>query len=121
MGSIYSAVLAVAKANGIGGVAIEAPLSLGGRSAHTGRVLTMLSGAAQAAASNAGIGWMRLPGPSTWRAKVLGNGFPENPKRVALDYCKMMGRDIGEHDAAEAMCILQWALSQFTLLDRIKS
>lgn len=109
--SVYSAVFQLVRENKAEIVGIEAPLSLQGRSAHTQRSLTMLSGAAQAGAINGGAKIVLLVAPQTWREAVLGNGYPRNPKQAALDYCKMFKWGITDHNAADAACVLTWALS----------
>lgn len=113
---IYSSVRALCAANRIEGFVIEAPLRLGGKSAHTERNLTMLSGAAQAAAINGGVKWVRVVAPTTWRKAVLGHGFPKNPKDAALEYCRMMKWNITDHNAGEAALMLVWAHGQAKLL-----
>lgn len=117
MGSIYAAVLSLVREHKIKGVAIEAPLHLGGKSAHTERSLAMLSGAAQAGAINGGAEKVWLVAPATWRKAVLGQGFPDHPKQAAVDYCKLVLKsDIPDHNMAEAACILVWAHGQAVLL-----
>lgn len=122
-GGLYSSVMAMVRANKIEGVVIEAPLIGISKknkrgiytptSAHGDRVLTMLSGAAQAAISNGGAKFLGMPGPQTWRAAVLGNGRPTNPKSAALEYCRLVLKlNLDDHNAAEAACILQWAFGQ---------
>lgn len=113
---IYSSVYALCRGNGVEGFVIEAPLRLGGRSAHTERMLVMLSGAAQAGAFNGGVKWVEIVAPQTWRKKVLGNGFPKNPKRAAIEYCNLMRWNIIEHNAAEASCILVYGHGQTRLI-----
>lgn len=130
LGSIYSAVNTICRANKIEAVVIEAALRGVKRtnkrgittptSAHGDRCLTMLNGAARAGAANAGVKIFYFPAPASWRKSVLGNGFPEKPKDAAIAYCRMSGRDIAEHDAAEAFCMLQFGLGKQNLLDRIK-
>lgn len=130
MGSIYSAVNTVCRGNKIEGVIIEAAMRgiqrqnkrgiTTATSAHGDRCLTMLQGAARAGAANAGVRLFRFPAPNTWRAAVLGNGYPKNPKDLAVEYCRLSGRNIPEHDAAEAFCMLQFGLGEQNLLDKIK-
>lgn len=127
MGGLYSSVLAMVKANGIEGVVIEAPL-IGimkknkrdvwtPTSAHGDRVLTMLSGAAQAAVSNAGAKLIGMPSPQSWRAAVLGNGRPKDPKGAALNYCRLVLKlNLTDHNAAEAGCLWAWGVGQARLL-----
>jgi hypothetical protein len=118
MGSIMTSVKAVVAENKVWRVAIEAPLALGGRSAHTQRVLTMLAGAAAAGAVEGGAGWIRMPAPNTWRKAVLGCGFPKNTqgksiaKQAALDYCRLNGWQPEDDNAADALCIWWWAVTQ---------
>ncbi len=81
-------------------------------SAHGERVLTMLSGVTIGAAHNAGARVLEPVAPATWRKAVLGNGYPDNPKKAALDYCALMKWNITDHNVAEAACILQWTLGQ---------
>ena len=130
LGSIYSAVNTICRGNKIEGVVIEAALRGIKRqnkrgittptSSHGDRCLTMLHGAARAGAANAGVKTFWFPAPNTWRAAVLGNGFPKNPKAEALLYCERMGRSLTDHNAAEALCMLQFRLGAQNLLDRIK-
>ncbi len=131
LGGIYSAVLTVCRSNEIEAVQIEAALRGVKRTNKRGittptsawgdRCLTMLNGAAQAAVANSGAKLLKPVGPSTWRKSVLGEAFPANPKEAAVRYCALQGREIPDHDAAEAFCILQHALGNQNLLDRIKS
>lgn len=130
LGSIYSAVNSLCRANNIEGVIIEAALrNISKRnsrgvwtptSAHGDRCLTLINGAARAGAANAGVKTVDFPGPSTWRAAVLGHGFPAKPKDEALKYCHRIGRTVADHNTAEALCMLQYGLGKRNLLDRIK-
>lgn len=115
LGGIYSSVRAIVAANEIEIVAIEAPLRLGGRSAHAERSLTMLSGAAQAGAVNGGAKRVDLVAPQTWRKAVLGNGFPDKPKDAAVQYCKLMKWRVTDHNQAEACCLFVHASAQAKL------
>jgi Holliday junction resolvasome RuvABC endonuclease subunit len=130
LGSIYSAVNTICRGNMIEAVIIEAALRTIKKknsrdvwtptSAHGDRCLTMLNGAARAGAANAGVKQFEFPAPNTWRAAVYGEGYPKNPKAHALEYCRRNGRDIKEHDAAEALAILQYGIGKVGLLGRIK-
>lgn len=130
LASIYSAVHATCKANGVDTVIIEAALRTIKKknkrdvwtktSSHGDRCLTMLQGAARAGAANAGVKNFEFPAPNTWRASVLSNGYPKNPKSEAIEYVRRNGRNIAEHDAAEALCMLQYGVGKFGLLGRIK-
>lgn len=111
-GNIYSAVRGIVTENRIEGLMIESPLRLDGKSAHTERMLTMLSGAARAGAHNGGVKWIKSVAPTSWRKAVLGNGFPKNPKQAALEYCRLRGWRIDDHNAGEAACILVHAHDQ---------
>lgn len=115
--SLYSAVNHLVRENGIQFMGIEAPLMLKGKSAHTERSLTMLSGAAQAGAANGGAKVLPLVGASTWRKAVLGQGFPDDPKAMMLRYCRMLSWPIDDEDAAEAAGIWQWACGQIYVPD----
>lgn len=126
MALIYSSVRSHVSANGIEGVVIEAPVVGIQRenkrgiklptSRHGELSLTMLSGAAQAGAINGGAKHIWMPFPNEWRKAVLGNGYPENPKAAALNYCRLTGCPVTEHDAAEAICLLQYGHGQVKLL-----
>jgi hypothetical protein len=130
LASLYSAVNATCRAHKIEGVLIEAALRTIKKknsrgiwtptSAHGDRCLTMLQGAARAGAANAGAKIMDCPAPNTWRAAVLGHGFPKDPKAEALQYCRRLGHPVDDHNTAEALCILQFGLGKQNLLDRIK-
>src|SRR5579872_6141685 len=87
LGSIYSAVNTICRANKIGRVIIESAL-IGIKkknargittptSRHGDRCLTMLNGCARAGAANAGVTQIDVIAPNTWRAAVLGNGYPK--------------------------------------------
>lgn len=119
MGGIYSSVMVTVRENKIDGVCIEHP-GAGRNSAHTQLSLTMLIGAAQAGAVNAGATILAMPHPNSWRKQVLGKGNPKNPKLAAMDYCRLHGWQVEDHNAAEAICIWQWAHGQTSLLSRIK-
>jgi hypothetical protein len=131
LGSIYSSVNTICRANQIGIVIIEAALRglkrtnkrgiTTASSAHGDRCLTMLNGAARAGAANAGVRTFDNPAPNTWRKAVLGNGFPKDPKAEAVEYCRRNGRTIPNHNAAEAVCILQYGIGKHGLMARIKS
>lgn len=130
LGSIYSAVNTICRGNEITLLIIEAALrgvkKKNARdvwtptSAHGDRCLTMLNAAARAGAANGGVRKVMVVAPCTWRKSVLGNGFPKNPKDKAMDYCRMIGRRPEEHNEAEALCMLQHALGNQNLLDRIR-
>jgi hypothetical protein len=125
-GSAYAAVRCVVAANKIEGVIIEPPMIgiskknkrgiITPTSHHGDRMLTMLSGAIQAGAINGGAKWVKLPPPNTWRAAVLGNGYPKDPKAAALEYCRLMKWCIEDHNAAEAACMLVWGHGQALLM-----
>lgn len=126
-GGLYSSVLALIRANGIQGVVIEAPLIGLTRknkrgittptSAHGDRTLTMLSGAAQAAVSNAGAKILGMPAPTTWRKAVFGNGYPSDPKAAAIEYCRLVWKiTLTDHNSAEALCLMSWGMAQAKLL-----
>lgn len=120
--NLYSTIHGVVKANDIKLVVIEAALMHIKRknkrnvwtpvSAHGERVLVMLSGAAQAACANAGCCNIEMPAPNTWRADVLGNGFPDDPKAASLRYCRMAGWKVEDHNAADALCLWHWGASR---------
>lgn len=125
----YSAINACCRANGIEGAVIETAL-MGIRrenkrgittptSKHGDRVLGYLQGTARAAAVNGGVKFISTPGPSTWRAAVFGNGFPENPKRTAVDYLKMLGIVVTDHNRAEALCMMQFGKGKFIAQARL--
>lgn len=125
--SLYSAVHSMVRANNIEGVVIEAPLQAVYRknkrgvttktSAHGTRVLTMISGAAQAGAINGGAKKLWMPEPTTWRKAVLGNGYPDKPKEAAFQYCKMVLRlTIADDNAAEACCLAEYGHGQAKLI-----
>lgn len=127
MGSIYAAVISLVRENEIEGVVLEAPLTGVYRknsrgistptSTHGTRVLTMLSGAAQAGAYNGGAKTFWIPEPHHWRKQVLGIGFPENPKASARRYCQMVFQiDVHDDDAAEAVCLLSFGHAQAKLI-----
>lgn len=118
LGGLYAAVLSTVRDNAIKHVAIEHP-GQGRNSSHTQLSLTLLVGAAQAAAFNAGAQIMKMPQPQSWRKQVLGKGILKNAKLAALDYCRLHGWQVVDHNAAEALCIWQWAHGQTSLLDRI--
>lgn len=130
LGRLYSAVNTVCRANKIEGLIVEAALRTIKKknargvwtptSAHGDRCLTMLNGVAHAAAANAGVKVFKDPAPATWRAAVLGIGFPKDPKKEALQYCSRTGRTVADHNVAEALCMLQFGLGESNLLDRIK-
>lgn len=122
MASIYSSVNALCKANGVKFVFIEAAMrgimrknSRGislPASAHGERSLTMLSGAAMAGAANSGAKVFPPVDPKTWRKAVLGIAMPKDPKQMALDYCGLFKIPVPNHDAAEAVCIMQYGIGQ---------
>ncbi len=131
LAQIYSAVCGSVRANGIEGVVIEASMMgitrankrgiVTPTSKHGDRVLGFLGGAARAAAVNGGAKYIATPGPSTWRAAVLGIGYPENPKAAAVSYCQMMGINVTDPDTAEALCLMQFGKGKFLHLERAKS
>lgn len=116
--SAYSAVRALVQANSIETVVLEAPLHIGGKSAHTERMLMMLSGAIQAACANGGVKEIFMPAPSTWRAAVYGKGqgFPDDPKAKALEYCGLMKWAVPDHNAGEAACMCVYGHGQTRLV-----
>ena len=116
LASIYSAVREMVTANAIEIVAIEAPLILPGRSAHTERSLVMLCGAAIAGAINGGAKHIETVAPNSWRKVVLGNGRPDDPKGASLRYCASRGWKIEDHNASDAACVLVWAQSKRDVL-----
>lgn len=126
--SIYTSVKCVVAPNKIDMVVVEAALIgikrknkrgiLVPTSAHGDRTLTKLSGAAQAGAIAGGAKIIMEVQPNEWRAAVLGNGYPKDPKAAAEEYCRLVGWPVprGQHNAAEALCIFQWGLGQEKLL-----
>lgn len=124
--SLYAAVQFMVRENGIEGVVIEFPIApkrknkrgiLLPAGAHGVRMLTMISGAAQAGAHSGGAKHFWMPEPSTWRKAVLGNGFPDKPKEAAFQYCKMvLGLRVEDDNAAEACCLVEFGHAQARLL-----
>ena len=85
-------------------------------SSHGTRVLTMLSGAAQAGAYSGGARRFWMPQPHEWRKSVYGAGFPEDPKQRARDYCRQVYQLVIESgDAAEAAAMLSYGFGQARL------
>lgn len=107
---LYAAVFHTVRANGITIAAIEHPLHKG--SAHGDEGLTMLSGAAQAAAVNGGAKLILMPYPATWRKVFLGIAFPKNPKETCVAHCRALGWAIDDHNAGDAAGIWAWAKEQ---------
>lgn len=130
MAGLYSAVNSTCRENSIDTVIIETALRGLKRtnkrgittptSAHGDRCLTMLNGVARAAAMNGGARRIVHLAPNTWRASVLGNGYPKDPKGEAILYCSRVGNPQPDHNAAEALCMLQHILAEAGLLARIK-
>ncbi len=127
LGSLYGGILALVRENNIEVGAIENPMPNIRRqnsrgiitdSSHRSRdVLLMMFGVALAAMRNGGCKTIYRIDPATWRKAVLGNGYPQDPKRAAVDYCRLVFKcDVPNHNAAEAVCIWQWALGQAKLL-----
>jgi hypothetical protein len=127
MGGLYGSILALTRENEIEVGAIESPLPNIRRtnargitmdSSHRSRdVLLMMFGVALAAMRNGGCKKIHCIDPSVWRKAVLGNGYPPNPKNAAIDYCRLVfNLEIKDHNAAEGVCIWQWALGQSKLL-----
>ena len=122
----YSIVQALVRENDIEAVVIEAPLMTVTRknkrgistptSSHGTRVLTMLSGAAQAAAFSGGARRFWMPEPSQWRKQVLGAGYPDDPKVAALRYCRLVLKlDVADHNSAEGLCLMAYGHGQARL------
>ena len=124
--ALYAAVQSIVRENGIEGAVIEFPIApkrknsrgvLLPAGAHGVRMLTMISGAAQAGAYSGGCRHFWMPEPATWRKAVLGNGFPEKPKDEAFKYCKMVLRlNVQDHTAAEACCLVEYGHAQARLI-----
>lgn len=53
---------------------------------------------------------------STWRSQVLGKGAgrltSDEAKALALRYCRWIGVEVRDHNAAEAVCIGRWAAAE---------
>jgi hypothetical protein len=127
LGSLYTNVRGLIAANGVEGVAIEAPQTNIRRtnargittptSKHGTTILTMLSGVARAAAFNAGAKHIWLVDPSVWRKAVYGNGYPDNPKAAAISYCRQVYKvHLTDDNIAEGLALLSYAHGQARLL-----
>jgi len=113
-GNVCSAVQWVVRSNAIELVILEASI-LGMKknsNPHKESSAHMLSGAIQAGASNGGAKTVELWPANSWRKEVFGEGFPNNPKRRALDYVKLaFGWDITDDNVAESGCLWHLGVS----------
>lgn len=49
----------------------------------------------------------------TWRKHFIGHGRPTNPKKAAVDQCRMLRWDPAGHDEADAMGVWAWGKAKF--------
>jgi len=91
-------------------VAIEAPMMLQGRSAHTALGLISLVAVARAAAQRHGAR-LRLVHVQTVRKHFVGSGRPDNPKQAVMDRCRLLGWAFEDDNAADAAALWAYAMS----------
>ena len=113
-GGLYNSISTLCKLVHPKFVIIEAPLQMGGRSAHTALVLMMLYGAATAAGHNAGAR-VEPVAVSTWRKHFIGHGNMkgDEAKDLAMQRCKMFRWPVENHDQAEALGIWDYGVSKY--------
>lgn len=107
---LHAAITGICRQYAVSATGIEAPLRgikrrnkrgvLTPVSFHGERVLTMLSGAAQAAASP--FGPVFLVEPPSWRKSFLGAGFVEDADEACVRSWQRLGSGVTDRDAAEA-------------------
>lgn len=91
-------------------VAIEAPMMLQGRSAHTALALISLVAVARAAAQRHGA-QLRLVHVQTVRKFFVGQGRPDNPKQAVMERCRLLNWAFEDDNAADAAALWAYAMS----------
>lgn len=91
-------------------VAIEAPMTPQGRSAHTATALISLVAVARAAVQRHGAR-LRLVHVQTVRKHFVGQGRPDNPKQAVMDRCRLLGWQFEDDNAADAAALWAYAMS----------
>lgn len=91
-------------------VAIEEPIIIDDRSAHTMKSLMQLTGAIRAAAHRSGCRVM-LVHSSTVRRHFVGHGFPHNPKQAVMDRCRLLNWEFTDDNSADAAALWCYAMS----------
>lgn len=78
--------------------------------AHTVRGLLSLAAVAMAAGRNAGAQTKPVH-VATWRKHFCGQGRPEDPKRVTMDRCRLLGWDVKNDDEGDAAGVWAFGMS----------
>lgn len=93
-------------------VAIEAPLTFEGRNPRTALILFQLTGAARAAAHNAGARVM-LGAVSTVRKHFVGAGNLKSVEAEAAiaERCRILRWPIKNHDEGDSAALFSWAMA----------
>lgn len=110
LGNAADTVSLLCRTSGVKIVAIEAPIVIADRSAHTMVALMQLSGAVRAAAHRAGCKVMMVAS-STVRKHFVGHGRPENPKQAVMDRCRLLGWEFQDDNSADAAAVWCHAMS----------
>lgn len=110
LGNAYDTVSLQCRNSGVKIVAIEAPIIISERSAHTMTALMQLTGAVRAAAQRAGCKTM-LVASSTVRKHFIGHGRHPDPKRAVMDRCRLLGWEVSDDNAADAAATWAYAMS----------
>lgn len=92
-------------------VAIEAPIIVAARSAHTMVALMQLAGVVRAASHKAGAR-VHMVASSTVRKHFVNHGRPDDPKRAVMERCRVLGWDVANNDAADAAATWSWLMSK---------
>lgn len=90
-------------------VAYEAAISAGGmlrmgNASHTAGMLLQLPGALQAICGCYGVRAVKKNVQNV-RKNFVGKGRPDDPKRAVLDQCRVLGFDVKDDNAADALAI----------------
>lgn len=91
-------------------VAIEAPLMMQNRSAHTALGLISCAAVARCAAQRHGARIV-MAQVQTVRRHFVGHGRPDDPKRAVMDRCKLLGWTVADDNAADAAALWSFAMS----------
>ncbi len=94
---------------------IEAPLQIAHGGFSSGHIVLLLTSMFGAAAGSAHAAGCRVypANVQTWRKHFVGAARPQNPKRVTIDRCKLIGWEPKNDDEADAMGLWHYGMSVY--------
>jgi hypothetical protein len=79
-----------------------------GNSSHSADLLWSLQGAVEGVCGPYGV-FTQEANVTTVRKAVMGNGRPNNPKVAVVEFCRSIGFDVTDHNAADAIFVWLFA------------